>query len=566
MTMLGHPSAAEGPGLGTMPGPLDGDDASPPSTKRRRRWPKVVGVLVVVLLAAGGAAWYVAAHHHGSTTPTADATTRQVVPVTTGTITDSVTAQGTVAAQDTQDLNFSSAGTVTAVKVKVGDAVKAGQTLATIDSKSLVADLVSAGATRDQAAAKLSDDQAADASEAQLGADLSSLAVAQDGVAQAWAALAGASLVSPINGTITAVNLTAGEQLASNGTGGTSLTGSRSGSGASSSSLGSSQGQGGGGNQGSNSSNSSTPQIEVVSTGKFEVELAVGSADVAKIKDGQTATLTVSTSGSNTNTGAGAFAGRIPGGFFGNGGGFGGSGGGLGGNGQTTTRNGATGANGGFGGFGQGGNGATTGQNGSGRNGTGQNGAGQSQNGAGQNGQNGNGLNGQNGTGRRQAAAGTVVTGKVTDVSKIATASNGVANYTVTVDFTGDPTKVFIGSSVTGDIATAQHSGLLVPVRAVTTSAQGPTVMVALDGTANGQIATQAVTTGATSGGMIEVTSGLQAGENVIVEVPARLGTFGGNFPFGGQGANGQGANGEGGINQAPNATKPTTNGGGSGG
>ena len=43
-------------------------------------------------------------------------------------------AKFTVAAAQTNDLSFSSSGTVTAVDVKAGDEVKAGQVLATIDS------------------------------------------------------------------------------------------------------------------------------------------------------------------------------------------------------------------------------------------------------------------------------------------------------------------------------------------------------------------------------------------------------------------------------------------------
>ena len=72
----------------------------------------------------------------------------------------------------------------------------------------------------------MSDDESSGASSAQLAADQAALTSDNDSLDQAITALAGASLVAPFNGEVAQVNVTAGEQLSSGGTGGTSLTGS----------------------------------------------------------------------------------------------------------------------------------------------------------------------------------------------------------------------------------------------------------------------------------------------------------------------------------------------------
>jgi hypothetical protein len=141
----------------------------------------------------------------------------------------------------------------------------------------------------------------------------------------------------------------------------------------------------------------------------------------------------------------------------------------------------------------------------------------------------------------------------VTSVSKVATTSTGVATYAVQVSFTGDPTKFFVGSNATASITTAQKANaLLVPVQAITTTNGQSTVTVATDGTADGPTETRTVTTGGRSGAMIEITSGLQAGDKVVVELPAgfanRTGGEGGGFGGFGGGEGGGTRTGEGGT------------------
>ncbi|MCL4506880.1 MAG: efflux RND transporter periplasmic adaptor subunit [Chloroflexi bacterium] len=63
--------------------------------------------------------------------------TGQRVKVTSGTISNHIIGTGTVVARSTAQLAFSHSGTVKTVNVKVGDQVKAGQVLATIDTSDL---------------------------------------------------------------------------------------------------------------------------------------------------------------------------------------------------------------------------------------------------------------------------------------------------------------------------------------------------------------------------------------------------------------------------------------------
>jgi macrolide-specific efflux system membrane fusion protein len=221
--------------------------------------------------------------------------------------------------------------------------------------------------------------------------------------------------------------------------------------------------------------------VQVVTKNSYVVQLPVASADVSSVKVGQAATLTVTASSSTGTFGGGRFPGFFPGGF--------------GGNGQRGTGQGGTGQRG-------------TGQGGTGQRGTGQGGTGQGGTGQRGTGQGGNG----------QAAAGTATaTGTVTDVAQVATASTGVAQYPVTVAFTAGSKQIFVGSTVTGAIATNTRDNVLqVPARAVTTTNGGSTVTVR----DHGRDETRAVKTGLTANGMVEITGGLKEGEQVVIQLP----------------------------------------------
>src|SRR5664280_1164658 len=287
-----------------------------PSTSLRsrrlsRRW--TVAITVVALLVAAGATTWAKTHSSG---PAVAAPATRLVTVGTGTVSQTVTATGTVEPTTTSNLSFGAAGQVTALNVIQGQKVQAGQQLATISSASLTSQVAQAKATIAADEARLSTDQTSAASAAQIAADQASITVAQAQLTDAQAALAGATLTSPIAGTVTAVNLAVGQQLSASGSssGATSGSGASSGSGAGSSSgtsLAGGSGQSGSGSastssgssassgsSGTSSSTSSTGQIQVISTGSYVVDASVGAADVANIAKGDQVSIT--TTGSAT--------------------------------------------------------------------------------------------------------------------------------------------------------------------------------------------------------------------------------------------------------------------------
>src|SRR5690349_16323781 len=67
----------------------------------------------------------------------APVTATTTATVTQGSLTTVVSGSGSVAAARSVDLSFQQSSTITAVNVAVGDTVKAGQPLATIDTKDL---------------------------------------------------------------------------------------------------------------------------------------------------------------------------------------------------------------------------------------------------------------------------------------------------------------------------------------------------------------------------------------------------------------------------------------------
>lgn len=452
--------------------PMDGATAT---AATRRTWfvrdPFVVVGIAFVCLVITGMVW----SSLGGSGSASTAVTSTVETVTRGSMSETVSADGTVEAAKTDDLSFGSSGKVTAVNVKAGDTVKAGQVLATIDPTDLESSVAAAESTVADAAAQVADDKSSGASSEQLAADETSLISAYDSLTSAKDALAGASLIATFDGTVAQVKVTAGEQLAG-GTGGTSATGSGSGSGTSSSSLGSGGTTGipGAASSSSSTSASSDPHVQVVSKGSYEVTLNVGSDDVDSVEVGQVATLTVSKASSSSS---GGFPGFPGGGFPGRGGS---------------------------------------------QNQTGGAGGGSSAGGASQ---------------RTQQSSAPSATGKVIEVARVADASSGVAQYPVKIAFTASATEFYVGSNVTGSIETKTRDNVLqVPVRAVTTSNGKSTVEVAVDGTVDGKTETRTVKTGLTSGGNIEIKSGLKAGEKVVIPGIGGFpgGGAGGGFPSGG--------------------------------
>src|SRR3954464_2158263 len=190
--------------------------------KRRftRRRVVVIAVVVLVVLLVVAFVWVRAA---GSQTPRPRFATAETAGVA-----QTVDAAGTIAAAQEADLSFQVSGQVTAIPVTVGQQVSTGQVLATIDSASLPSQVAQARATLAQNRAKRDADDGA--SSEQRAADNAAVEAAQAQLDSAQKQLDKATLASTIDGTVAAVNLDVGQQVAAGGGGSAASAASESGS------------------------------------------------------------------------------------------------------------------------------------------------------------------------------------------------------------------------------------------------------------------------------------------------------------------------------------------------
>lgn len=215
------------------------------------------------LLLVGGGTW---AYFliSGDAAP-AQANTTRTVAVAQGTVTATVTADGSIGSANTMSADFATGGTVTAIKVKVGDKVAKGAVLATVDATEVKESL---------ATAERNLDAARDALErAEDGGDDSGIANAENQVDQAESAVAAAQrtvagtvLKAPMAGTVVAVSGAVG--------------GSSGGS------------SGGGGGNNSSSSSSGSGFVQLADLTKLQVTAGVAEADATRLKVGQSARVT----------------------------------------------------------------------------------------------------------------------------------------------------------------------------------------------------------------------------------------------------------------------------------
>ena len=96
--------------------------------KRRILWINLALVVVIVAAGVGGYFWLFA--------PKETVSTGRTVSVQKGSVSETVTATGTVETAGTVELSFSTGGTIDKVNVEVGDKVRAGKVLATLDNSS----------------------------------------------------------------------------------------------------------------------------------------------------------------------------------------------------------------------------------------------------------------------------------------------------------------------------------------------------------------------------------------------------------------------------------------------
>lgn len=235
------------------------------------RRPSVAVNAVLGLLLAGGAFWaYETLSGPDSATPAA-ATTRSVA-VQQGTVTASVSADGSLESASSASASFVTGGTVTSISVQVGDKVKKGQVLAKVDPAAANRTLAAAGADLDAARDSLTraQDAGSDTSTAE-----NEVTQAQLAVDEAEAGVSGTTLKAPMAGTVVAVN----------GTIGSSSGGSSSGSGTS----GNAGAQTG---QNAQTTTASEGFIDLADLTKLQVTAGFAEADATRLKEKQAATVT----------------------------------------------------------------------------------------------------------------------------------------------------------------------------------------------------------------------------------------------------------------------------------
>ncbi len=232
----------------------------------------VVNAVIGVVLVAGAITVYetFSGSDDGGTAAVAS---ERTVSVQQGTVTKTVTADGTVESASTASASFETSGTVTEIDVKVGDKVKKGQVLAKVDPAAAKRTLAEAEANLDAANDSL--DRAQDAGSDTTDAE-NSVTEAQNAVDDAEAGVAGAVLKAPMAGTITSISGTIGSSASGTGSSGSSGGGQN----------------GGGSSSSSSSSSSSTGFMEIADLTKMQVSADFAEADATKLKEKQAAAVT----------------------------------------------------------------------------------------------------------------------------------------------------------------------------------------------------------------------------------------------------------------------------------
>jgi membrane fusion protein, macrolide-specific efflux system len=364
-------------------------------------WPGVT-LPLAVLVAGGSVGAWLATRSPASASPS-----YIYAPVVRTTMRQALSSSGTISPATTSTLSFGAQGQVTAVDATVGENVTQGETLATMASATLQAQVAQAEATLAGDQARLSQDEDSGASSAQIAADQATVNVDQSQLDTANAALSGATLTAPIDGIVTTVGYTVGEQVSGGGGGGDTGNSGDTGSNGNGSSgdTGNGNGDTGNGDTG-NGDTGSSPSITVVSANDV-IDASVAASVVDKIKTGDQVVI---------------------------------------------------------------------------------------------------------------SSEGATASGTVASIGLIADTSSGVATFPVVIDVTGTPSGLYSGASATVSIIYNQLKDVLaVPAAAVQTSPSGKHFV---DAVVNGRQVPRDVTTGLTSGGLTQITSGLTAGERVVEDIP----------------------------------------------
>ncbi len=255
----------------------------------RRRWVTVIGItLLVIALVAG---WFALV---APRPPAAPAT--EVVKVTRSNEATSVSVSGVIAPQRQANVSFAVAGTVESVAVKVGESVKEGQTLASVDDRDLRNAVALAQAQLDAARAQVKTIRnASSSSSAQVTAAQAQVTSAQASLDQAQSRVRDATLAAPLTGVVATVSVEVGDQVS----GGGSINPSALSGAATGGRLGGLSGLGAAGGAAGlptgslgASSASSGAQFVILVPDAWQLDATVGTADIAALKAGQAAIVT----------------------------------------------------------------------------------------------------------------------------------------------------------------------------------------------------------------------------------------------------------------------------------
>jgi membrane fusion protein, macrolide-specific efflux system len=119
----------------------------------------------------------------------------------------------------------------------------------------------------------------------------------------------------------------------------------------------------------------------------------------------------------------------------------------------------------------------------------------------------------------------------VASIGLTANTSSGVATFPVTINVTGSTSGLYAGASASVSIIYNQLANVLaVPAAAVGPGPGGKSVVTVM---VHGRQVQKVVTTGLTTGGLTQITGGLTAGEQVVVNIVRNTGVSG---QFGGPG------------------------------
>lgn len=268
-----------------MAKPLTNTDTEPTASKlrsrisnvRRRTW-VIAGAASALVIGAGITAIVWSTSQQSA----AAAPITQTATASLETLEKTVEASGSLTPAVQEDVSFIASGTVTSVDVVAGDTVEAGQTLATVDTLQVDANLLQARADLADAEAELASAQAdADgttSSDAQIAAREAAVSVASQSVTDAEAAVEGATLVAPAAGLVTSVAVEVGDSVSGSS--------SSSGGGSSSASGGSGTPSMGGTTSASTStSDSSSAQFTIVGTDSWTVSVSLGETEIGLIEE-----------------------------------------------------------------------------------------------------------------------------------------------------------------------------------------------------------------------------------------------------------------------------------------